>query len=93
MFSLQSLILAGAGTPRYGRLGALVDGRVRVSSGATHPTPSWGQAPALHSSASTDGVGGRNDELMSRFGTAKMGGDVVEVEGHPSRIGVRDMSS
>ena len=29
------------------KLGALVDGRVRCRLGP-HPTPSWGQAPALH---------------------------------------------
>ncbi len=50
---------------------------------ATHPTPSWGQAPALHFSC---------DPRLSLFGrrwlVSPAGAGV-----HSSRIGVRDMLS
>ena len=44
-----------------------------MSSGPPHPTPSWGQAPALHSSASTTGFTVRSiHHPGSEFGTAKI---------------------
>ncbi len=47
MFSYQSLMSAGAGTPRYEKwMHWLMEGSGVVC--ATHPAPSWGQAPALH---------------------------------------------
>ena len=46
-FSYQSLMPDAAGTPRYENwVHWLVDGSGVVC--ATHPAPSWGQAPALH---------------------------------------------
>ena len=47
MLSYQSLMPAGAATPRYENwVHWLMEGSGVVC--ATHPTPSWGQAPALH---------------------------------------------
>ena len=47
MLSYQSLVPAGAGTPRYENwVHWLMEGSGVVC--ATHPTPGWGQAPALH---------------------------------------------
>ena len=53
-FSYQSLIPAGAGTPRYENwVHWLMEGSGVVC--AAHPAPSWGQAPALHFSLATLG--------------------------------------
>ena len=47
VFSYQSLMPAGAGRPRYENwVHWLIEGSGVVC--ATHPAPSWGQAPALH---------------------------------------------
>ena len=47
MLSWQSLMPAGAGTPRYENwVHWLMEGSGVVC--ATHPAPSWGEAPALH---------------------------------------------
>ena len=47
MLSYQSPMPAGAGTPRYEKwMHWLMEGSGVVC--ATHPAPSWGQAPALH---------------------------------------------
>ncbi len=47
MLSYQSLMPAGAGTPGYENwVHLLMEGSGVVC--ARHPTPSWGQAPALH---------------------------------------------
>ena len=47
MLSYLSLMPAGAGTPRYENWVHWLMEESGVVC-ATHPTPSWGQAPALH---------------------------------------------
>ena len=61
MFSYQSLMPAGAGTPRYENwVHWLMEGSGVVC--ATHPTPGWGQAPALHFSCDCYTVNWSGDE-------------------------------
>ena len=55
MLPYQSLMPAGAGTPRFENwVHWLMEGSGVVC--ATHPTPSGGQAPALHSPHPTIGT-------------------------------------
>ena len=81
MLSSQSFMPAGAGTPGYENwVHWLMEGSGVVW--ATHPTPSWGQDPALHSSCDPWAV--------------VVQVTVVGVAGrrrNSSRIGVRDMLS
>ena len=75
MLSYQSLMPAGAATPRYENwVHWLMEGSGVVS--APHPTPSWGQAPALHPPLPTPLDSGfrRNDELRGRTDECGGGG-------------------
>ena len=63
MLSYESPMPAGSGTPRYENwVHWLMEGSGVVC--ATHPAPSWGQAPALHSPLPSPLDSGfrRNDE-------------------------------
>ena len=74
--SCQSFMPAAAGTPGYENWAYwLVEGSVVVC--ARHPTPSWGQAPALHFSVSAlDGSPFTLTSILSHRGRGRRPGAV-----------------
>ena len=94
MLSYQSLVPAGAGTPRCENwMHWLMVGSDVVC--APRPSPSWGQAPALQSPLPTPLDSGlrRNDEWGAGLAKGCREWRMRGCRSGLSRIGVRDMLS